>query len=143
MSTYFALQPTQDEGFYKLEYLHGIQDKEFSFNKFCSELQISKYYCQRRTNEVLEHLSQYFNYDFIKGERGQASKIIIKEVLSSYYETLEHEKKAEKALNQAIRLADYWNFAKQIIQQRELTSLSQIARLAEIDDDLKVVRRIF
>lgn len=60
-----------------------IQCQSYKFNDFCQELHITENQRKRRLEDLLEWLTNFFNYDFIKGYKTPHT-IIIKEIYGDY-----------------------------------------------------------
>jgi len=71
------------------------------FVDFCKAFYFSDSSISRTRKMILEHLSQFFNLEYIKspGGRGKQANIIIYEKLTSYYETPAYQRKVTRAEN--------------------------------------------
>lgn len=57
--------------------------QSYKFNDFCNELKITKYQRENRLNDLLEWLRNFYDYDFIRGNR-TPHYIIIKDIYGDY-----------------------------------------------------------
>ena len=83
-----------------------IENKVYEFKKeFCKELNIPMNQAERRLNELLEWLKNYFDYEFYKGH---PNRILIKEIMGEY-QPMPRKLPKQDALNEAKR-QDYTQF---------------------------------
>ena len=83
-----------------------IENKVYEFKKeFCKELNIPMNQAERRLDELLEWLKNYFDYEFYKGH---PNRILIKEIIGEY-QPMPRKLPKQDALNEAKR-QDYTQF---------------------------------
>lgn len=61
-----------------------IERKVYKFNDFCKELKITNYQKEKRFQDLLNWLTNFYDYDFIPGGQGAAHNILIKEIYGEY-----------------------------------------------------------
>lgn len=144
MATYLELLPVyeneeQVEGFYQIHILNPklFYGNDLKLSALCKDLGFSTHQYQRKREEILDYLTQYFDFECTPAQRGVTPKISISQSYTDYFETWEHQKQAEKCLKKAERAEDYWQFAKQDLIKTPRNSLARICRLAENDPVLR------
>lgn len=144
MSTYLELVPVYDgeqelEGFYQIHILNPklFYGNDLKLSALCKDLKFTTHQYNRKREEVMNYLTQYFDFESTVPQRGIAPVINISQSYTDYFETMEHQKKAGKVLEKAERAEDYWQFAKQDLINTPRNSLARICRLAENDPELR------
>lgn len=61
-----------------------IECKVYKFNEFCNELNITRSQKERRFQDLLNWLENFYDYDFMPGGKGAAHTILIKEIYGEY-----------------------------------------------------------
>lgn len=61
-----------------------IECKVYKFNDFCNELNITRSQKERRFQDLIDWLENFYDYEFIPGGKGAAHNILIKEIYGEY-----------------------------------------------------------
>lgn len=61
-----------------------IECKVYKFNDFCKDLKITNYQKENRFQDLLDWLTNFYDYEFIPGGKGAAHNIFIKEIYGEY-----------------------------------------------------------
>lgn len=88
--------------------IYMIERKVYRFNNFCKELKITNYQKEHRFNDLLEWLTNFYDYDFIPGGQGAAHNINIKEIYGEY-ESLPRKAPKQEELTKE-KLKDYEDY---------------------------------
>lgn len=104
-----------------------IKCETYNFSDFCNENQITKSQRERRLDDLLEWLTNFYDYDFIKGRKGVPHTIVIKEIYGEY-RPLPRKKSSNILTKEKHKNAKEFVITQHLTNEYQLTSKSRTAR---------------